>query len=86
MNFRNMAAPAVAAPTAGSSSGEWIWCGWIKDDPACHALIGITYEELQRRALRSDHGEERLLVDRADGSGVNCFYRETNVKDEPSRT
>lgn len=79
MNFRNNTVKGGSSPAScSSSSGEWIYCGWIKNDPPLHKMMGTTFKKLKRRSLRSDHGEERMLVDRKDGDGVNCFYRETN--------
>lgn len=49
----------------------WIYCGWIQNPPAIS-----TYEKLKENSLRSDHGEVRITVDRIDGSGCNCFYKE----------
>ncbi len=55
----------------------WTYVGWIKNDPVMHSLAGTTFEKLKRKAVRSDHGEERIIVERKDG-GVNVFFREPN--------
>lgn len=49
----------------------WTYCGWIPFEIP-------DFEDLKAKALKSDHGEERKVVERSDGSGVNCFYREAS--------
>jgi len=55
----------------GDEIEGYISTGWIKNPPALS-----TFKKLCENALRPDHGEERIIVPRTDGSGVNCFYRE----------
>jgi hypothetical protein len=52
--------------------------GWVKvarienpPFPEC----GMSYEQLKERAMESDHGEERLVIEHPDGSGADCYYR-----------
>ena len=46
----------------------WKWVGWIRNPPS----IG-SYEDLKISALQVDHGEERRVIDRKDGSGADCY-------------
>lgn len=57
---------------------KWVRYSWIKNPPLpeCRA----SYSELKLREMGSDHGEERLVIDRDDGSGADCYYREANLQ------
>jgi hypothetical protein len=66
----------LPAPVCSPSTG-WVRCGWIANPPSPETRK--TYEQLKARAQQSDHGEERFAVDRADGSGADCYYREANT-------
>lgn len=49
---------------------SWEWIGWIKNPP-----VVSTYQELKSRAAKVSSAEERLVLDRADGSGADCYLR-----------
>ena len=59
---------------APDSKDGWIPVGWIMNPPC--SFLGKTFEEMKAHACRSDHGEERITIDRADGTGADCYYRE----------
>lgn len=48
----------------------WKFCGLINNPP-----IAGKFEDLKATMLKSDHGEERLVVGRPDGAAA-CYYRE----------
>lgn len=52
----------------GESIGTWRYSGWIS--------YKSLFELLVSNSLTSDHGEQRIVVPREDGRGVNCFWKE----------
>ena len=63
----------MSTPNTPTSQG-WIWTGWIMNPPS--PICKKNYAELKVQAAKIDHGEERLVIDRPDGSGADCYYRE----------
>jgi hypothetical protein len=55
----------------GKSVGGWLYCGWISYKP-----VFSTFSKLVSSSLRTDHGEQRIVVPREDKRGVNCFYKQ----------
>lgn len=54
----------------------WFLYGWIPYIPAIGNDPEKDFARLRYNALSSRGCNERLLVPRSDGSGVNCYFRE----------
>lgn len=54
----------------GESIGTWRYSGWIPYKSLS------PFELLVSNSLTSDHGEQRIVIPREDGRGVNCFWKE----------
>ena len=84
MDRNNIFAPAWIKPRVG-----WTYAGWIPKNPITSGPNrateqDISYEELIRRHLQSDHGEIREVD--AYPEGAACWFREQSADAPPSAT